>query len=65
MFKNGTGWFRPRMVGFIHPACYASIVNKANNRNMNEKNVHRLFLICMNIMSFIYSDVKVVIHVQP
>lgn len=47
------------MIGLIQPASFSSFAKKTNFRNINEQNVHILFLICQNIMTFINSNVKV------
>lgn len=39
--KGPIGFF-PEMFGFLHPGCYAAIVNKTNIRNNNEDHVNRL-----------------------
>lgn len=57
--EKETVWFRfPNNWGYSI-ACYESIVNKAN------KMYSSLFLICLIIMTFIYSNVKVVIQPYP
>lgn len=57
--EKETVWFRfPNNWGYS-TACYVSIVNKAN------KIYSGLFLICQINMTFIYSNVKVVIQPYP
>lgn len=59
--------FVPRMIEFIQPACYlyASIVNRGDSRNISGKMYTGLFWFSLNIITFIYSDVKVVLQAHP
>lgn len=61
VLKKGTVWFVPQLSVFIQ---HASILNKLNLWKIIEKNAC-LFFISENIMTFIHSDVKVLIQSYP